>query len=757
MNDRNDVALINLSMGVRPLRTALLVHVPDGLPWQGVFAAALASRSSVWGGSGDLVLPLTALDSDVAWRLLDVFDADRISVFTPSWEEVSSIDSDRYETARAARDVDLGEAAAADTLPDWQGLPYQQVELHDDLARALAHRLAPFHDDIAPVRTITGSSPVLFEETSLRVVGLPRKTLSDLRPNPESVESLYGIALLGHLSPEARRIVTGLGASITDADLSSGEAVLDLYDSGLRNSEVAYPWEMSEAGLAQYRRGFVPRRPVVVFGDEPWDFTLFYALHVMGEAAWWCPSGLLDNTGWRHHLMRQLDRAASSNRRVNVASVSRPDDAGDVTERLRASLFATRSPIELTPTTWRAVIPENPSRFYERDGYGFPQTILMQGNSTAELSTPIPRVAPGAGPSELHWVTEVRTDTWTPLRNGELAGVLLEQHLYDREQLRTTRDGLAYFCPHHTWVGDPSLEAVVARPRLHRLSLLEQLRELAWKDGGVRVDLSDKGIYASESAALFGGFAPLDEALRDPPARAIFDAFLQEDAPGLFLKSDRRRYIGLNNLRILAKDAGDPDELLASLVDKGVLSRGFPLKCARCRQVSWYSLDDIGTRFSCARCRYEQESRTDTFLTRPEPTIVYGLAEVVYQMLKNRGDIPLRAATALTAGSSRPIEYSFEIELTDQHGVKSEHDIVVADGYRLWMGEATSSDRLDASGPNQHQRLVKLKTHAELLGAYGVVLATRQTNFWTTLISQAESLPLFGGPWPRLRLLTNLS
>jgi hypothetical protein len=36
------------------------------------------------------------------------------------------------------------------------------------------------------------------------------------------------------------------------------------------------------------------------------------------------------------------------------------------------------------------------------------------------------------------------------------------------------------------------------------------------------------------------------------------------------------------------------DSLVGSLVDKRVLTRGYPLKCERCPQIAWYSLDDIG-------------------------------------------------------------------------------------------------------------------------------------------------------------------
>jgi hypothetical protein len=213
----------------------------------------------------------------------------------------------------------------------------------------------------------------------------------------------------------------------------------------------------------------------------------------------------------------------------------------------------------------------------------------------------------------------------------------------------------------------------------------------------------------------------------------------------------------MGELRILAKGAPDVHELVGSLLEKGVLVRGYPLKCRRCRQVSWYPLDDVGTTFRCARCRLDQEVGGSGFLTGIEPVLRYRLAEVVYQMLHHGGDLPLRVAVQLADGSARPADYCFELDFMSSAGVKTEHDIVLSDGYRLWIGEATSADRLEKSSSKQHQRLLKLKSHAEMLGAYGVVIATSAPVFWDKLRAQAQSQALFGGTWPQLLILEGLT
>lgn len=753
MDQAASLQMMTISLGVRPIRTALLVHLPADLPWQGVMRAAVSSQTAQWGGSGNIVLPFE--DSigrdEVFWAVLDAFDADRIKFFTPSWGEIEGIDEERYTEARSALDIRLGEAAAADLVEQWRDQEYEAPQLHGELERLIVDRLAPFHSPGATVHTMSGSSPGPFAETSIGTLGLPGKKLVDQASGPASPESLLATTLLGRFSPEARTVIDAQGGAVGEYRVDSAIDLLDVYDKGRPDPLAAYPWDLGDTELGHYRRGVPRRHPVVVAGSEAWDFALFYALRRMGEPVWWCPNDFVDDALFRMRLMPMLDRFATSARIAHVVSVSSHDLAGDVAERLRGEVFQSRRPIKLSRTSWRDVLPDDPSRLYERDSFGLPQPILVQDGKTPELPTPIPNVASGAGPADLHWITEVRCDEWTPIRNGGLATELLEQHFYDSEYLRTTRDGVAYYCPNNAWAGTASLETVVARPKLRPWPLLEQLREIAHRDN-FRVELSDKGIYASESAQLFGGFRELDEALRDAPTRRIVDCYLGGEA-GLLLTSDRRRYLAMEDLRDLAKGAADVDSLVASLVDKKVLTRGYPLKCERCRQVAWYSLDDVGSTFRCGRCRLVQEAGEQHFLTGLEPVLHYQLAEVIHQLLEHNGDLPLRAAVQLVGGSRRPIDYCFELEFVSQDGAKGEHDIVLCDGYRLWIGEASKTDRFEQSGPAQYKRLMELKARAEMLGAYGVLLATTSAAFWDKLKAQALSPDLFGGPWPRLVLL----
>jgi hypothetical protein len=72
------------------------------------------------------------------------------------------------------------------------------------------------------------------------------------------------------------------------------------------------PWTLARAGLAGYRHGFERVRPVLVVGDQDWDFAFFYALKVLRGAAFWFPSEAAENPGLLLELGAALNQTARS-------------------------------------------------------------------------------------------------------------------------------------------------------------------------------------------------------------------------------------------------------------------------------------------------------------------------------------------------------------------------------------------------------------------------------------------------------------
>jgi hypothetical protein len=206
----------------------------------------------------------------------------------------------------------------------------------------------------------------------------------------------------------------------------------------------------------------------------------------------------------------------------------------------------------------------------------------------------------------------------------------------------------------------------------------------------------------------------------------------------------------------LAGDSASAENALDRLSTKGVLTRGLFLKCATCRRGSWYDLSEVTGAFRCRRCRTEQRVTRERWLGTVEPPWYYELAEVVRSMLDHNGELPILAVHAAFPLAARPeedIEVAFEVEFSSSDGTKSETDIAVRRGSKLWLGEATKQTYLRESGRDEERRLQRLSAIAELLSATGVLLAS-STGFRANTRERAERA--FPRCWPVLRIEENV-
>jgi hypothetical protein len=110
----------------------------------------------------------------------------------------------------------------------------------------------------------------------------------------------------------------------------------------------------------------------------------------------------------------------------------------------------------------------------------------------------------------------------------------------------------------------------------------------------------------------------------------------------------------------------------------------------------------------------------------------YALSEVLFQFLKNNGQLPLLAAhdhfVVRRGREEEPFDIAFELELIPSHGELGEHDIVATWGSELWLGEATADDKL-GTARSEMRRLRRLKLVAELLSARGILFVTESERF----------------------------
>jgi hypothetical protein len=757
MDPAADVSRSHLVAGlsVRPPRVGLLVPTRvQGASWIGLYEAALAAQATFWGGSGNIVLPLTRdfTTNELFWELADLFDADAFVVYAPTWDEWAEIAprAHRRSMAKLRADVETkhGKNVADQLVEDASKETAIRVVPSEEQIQCLTRRVAPFHWD-APrhihLNFFDAISGAVWPLTDVRkFVELPADFEVPRAP-PGVARKLLLTAAIGRFGRGARSMLADRGAVLRDSDLRKTWKWAEVAVGRRRGREQDDPWALSEVGLSPYRRGgLVDQRAALVVGNTPWDFSLFYALKRMSGMAWWLPSWLERDPTYMFYLGSALQFEPQAEGRDLVIVSASSVKARDRVARTIAG--AAGHPVNFRTAHWREALPDQPIRFYELHNVGRYQPIEIIDGATLPLDTPFPKRVSTAVPTQTGWITEIQARNWTPARDARLPKALLSEIRHGTDTMRVTRDGVAYFCPDVMTFGADSLESAVVRPILRPLSVVQQV-ESVLVDAGWRCVLSDKGVYAREAMELFGGFDGLVAALRDPERRRLMDAYLRKDAPGLSLSHDGRRYLTWTSFEKVAASF-DPTEALDRMLRRGILSRGLVLRCQRCRQSAWHSIGTVGEEFRCRRCRLVQPTQRDSWGGSNEPAWSYQLAEVVYQFLSHNGDLPLLAANDSLRTATRPFQHGYELEVTDPRGVSREVDIFALDGYRLWIGEASTTGRFESG------RMAFVDELAGAVRAYGVLLATTKKRF--SAATEAEVDSTFSGTWPRIIMLTNV-
>lgn len=750
-----------VALAARPPRLAVFVQMPDDAPWERFFEMALAAQSRLWGGSANLIIPVTGdlVEHPLFWALAERFDADYfvsaaftcrdVGIASPGWmdqweaAQLAAIERDVPNIPPDERDVLL------ETARDDGAMMY---EPDPSLMGPVVRRLAPFHHvsgglsfnyrfrlDEQGRRSASWSGRAFAHVTQVR----------DWPGQVVNATTSLGDAHQLLLTATFGRLPSGFADLLSEEELALvaprhvhapaewRQAVLSVPQEG-----VAFPWNLAETGLGWYGQGpFDPPAVTLVAGGSAWDFALFLALRRWRLPAFWLPQSLIADADYVLGLGTAMVHAREGgHREVGVVTAS------DEGFRDEAAVEIARV-VEARAADWREVLPQSPPRLVELHRPGRHEPVAMDNGTTVELQTPVPAGARQTG-GEVRWLTDVRMEDWMPIRHGALGGSLFEHPPRKSEDARTGRRGLTYVPQPPLAFAGASLEMTSVRPRLRPLTLIAQL-DVALRSTGWSCRASDKGAYAAESAALFGGFRQLATALTDRQVRGVIDAFNAGSPHGR--RASGRTYLALDDIRTVVGDAAVAERVCDDLTESGVLTRGLFLKCARCRAAGWYHLADVSTTFTCQRCRNVQRLSRDRWLGSSEPPWYYERAEVVRALLEHNGDLPVIAVHRLFADpQSRDddIEVAFEIEMTSPDGERSELDIAVREGSTLWLGEATTKDHLEKAAGGENKRLRRLRAVADLLAARGVILAS-STEFRQSTRNRATST--FAGDWPALR------
>jgi phage FluMu protein Com len=758
-------APLSMTLGVRPARGLILVPEIDGLHWMKAFEAAIASQMRCWGGSQNIVIPYSGAlaDNPLFWRLLDCADPDQIRVYTGSVAELEELDPDWFEQARTRQEADLAEIPGDHTAfwEEWRQLQLVDYEIPAELREEVTRRVAtlqlPGWEDWMWTNGVSEPLEPFSDITQFQE--LPATATDVGRANVGDLERLLLTVEVGRLPPAMRDALATRGVDVHVEELA-GVAPARLMIFRRQASDKVYPLAISELGLAWYRSGRFTRAPVpIVVGDDPWDFALFYALRRWRSLAYWLPEALLGDESYCRNLVAAVEMRQAMAYGAVVVSASAPDRAPEARDRVaewQRRMSGPRPPrVDLTSGLWTDVLPGPLNRLYERDNFDRPHTLYLHEGRTPELPTPTPELVATDEVHALRWLTDVAVEGWGALRDPELAEPVFVGRAVDRERVRVGRDAPSYLSPQSITFSGMNIKSAAVRPQLVPLPLVEQLRHVAAR-GGWRVTQSDKGVYASESADLFGGERELAGLLRDASVRRVIDGFLlgdSDDALGRLL-GDRRRYLTYEDFKALA-GVDDAERVLECLEGSGALTRGMVLKCQRCRAGAFYTPAEADPTFRCKSCRLEQRATRASWLNAVEPVWHYSLDEVVRRFVQHNGHLPLFAAIDLLSGAdaSSSVEFAFELEFR-RDDAALEFDIVARNGSELWLGEATTKDRFADGGVSEQERFDLIQRLANDLNARHVVLAT-SGEFRETTREEAEARVV--SPWYELHILEGVA
>ena len=173
-----------LSYAARPPRI-VVVAPDDGERWVEWTAAALTRLSTVWGCSGSVVVPSSAVEHPAVARCLAGLNPDHVLAYTPSWATLDTLNPGTADRLLAERGIT--DRAAAEQFMQmlrkepWSGRPVHEAEVAADQLRStlatnerdnLIQCSHLFDDDNA--RELTPLATV----ATTPLIGVPRNTVA---------------------------------------------------------------------------------------------------------------------------------------------------------------------------------------------------------------------------------------------------------------------------------------------------------------------------------------------------------------------------------------------------------------------------------------------------------------------------------------------------------------------------------------------------------------------------------------------------
>jgi hypothetical protein len=760
----------------------------------------LENYSRTWGGGGGALLTYSSTWSVHAgfWPLLAAYDPDQVGAYIPTFRGWQMANLPAYE-AWLDREATKWIADHGGTIDEAKVLlsedhllraPIGGWPIPDSLQIKTRQRLAPFGSkqltihpsyraDNAPEGQLTDIN---------RMVWFPdRIRLLDVHRLPERLQVLIN-SRVGGLAPSHLKAAIERGSSVettltSDDDL---EDMLELAWTGrIESSRLEYlrivanaqgppspperphlspqflastPMKQSEYGCAwkvRWRPTLDIDPVVLVVGDSASDFAWAFTRERCVGPTLWCPNseGLDVNLGpaiiqTLARVLVQVSNVQGEPVPILVTTLSLSDEQiGAFIKLLRAEPWLQNgAELRLVPL---ADIPIERTRvLLDTERFDDVFRAVFVGNALAsQLDVALPTDARTSDPMVLKWQIDYSIEESTLPVRWAVSPILDEDG--STRSVRSGADGTSYISHGQGFIAaGATLQQMLVRPQLRIPDASQVFASLLGTE--VRMEESSAGHYTHRSIDLWGDIDSLTGDLSSQNISDLLHAWLAVTPssvdPGVFCSG--RRCLSFDDAVAVSRLAG---EELRSVIDRyarrNIVRRGLVLGCQRCSNADFYPLEDIGPGFQCSRCRQIDDINLASWKMPLEPSWYYALDEVVYQLLKLDGRVPLLALAKLKKGS-RSFLYMPEVHL-DGPNLDMEIDLwAIVDG-RIVLGEAKKGNEIEPKARAERQRCAELASVVERITADTFVLATA-APVW----SNRTSLEMKNALDPSVRLVT---
>jgi hypothetical protein len=789
-----------VNTSVRPARVAVLIDKNDEY-WQDTCLHVIEFFSQIWGGAYNLIVPTDGKTIDERfWTALEAFDPDNLYAYRKSGEDIRFSRPEQYQkllnsrvTSWIAQYGEGGlEHVKGDIDKNLREAWASEFSIAPELQNQIKIRLSPFYfqEWIVEAGAVGARSGVSFPLTSLvkiiRNAEHPDRFATINAPADLLPRLWYG-ATCGLLRDKAVEQFEAVGLTQDCYDFE--EADLSHLIEFVIGGEIRGPWaiqpntraffdlngiapfQLSMLQLGLYRPTKYPawsEPMVLVAGNTVDDFCLYYCLSRLRERVVWILPSIAEKA-------LNSPPVAASRQEVSFISqlhnqkFSQQSQGGlaylsySLTDtELDAVVAWMSSPLGPLPSIAKAKEVKNLVRMplvaMERDNFQRDIPVQLSDDSTiSPFNTPKPKNFHTIHPYEHRYITQLFVAGEAPPKHFHLGSWVIRDHRLTTKEVRIGKDGPAYFCPNIAYFGG-DIDTVLVRPHLRLPALHNILVELA-RTQGYECRPSDKGIYADETIAKWGGLLEVAQFLQNADRKSLLHRFLDKSksqpGSGVYLRDDRRRYLDLTAIKAHVGESAM--DLIDELVSKQILYRGFIFSCRYCRNSAWFSVGEITQEFKCKRCGRTQVYTKSNWKMPDEPSWFYKLDELVYQGCAHDMAVPLLALNFLKLASSDNFSFVTDREFWKSGAEKADAEIdlcCVSDGV-LTIGEAKKDDRLGKSAGEENAEIAKYKRIAAGLSARRLVLATYSED-WNTKTVERVISAFSDMPRVTVQFLTNV-